>query len=373
MAHESIPLSFDEVTRRVNPDPPDTYTPPQHPPGSRWERTFYWGRRIGQDCHDRGWSSVQSALMFLDEPQDRPFCLYLPLTFPHPPYEVEEPYFSMHDLASIPEPIPVEHEGKRQYMPVLRAAYGVDGLGVDDLKEIKRLYYGMTSRTDHQLGLLMDKLRERGLYENTISGAVLRPWRDYTGDYGMVEKFLAGFEDCLLNVPLILSGPGIDSDVVRSCLCRMTDLYPTLLELAGLESQTYHFGRSLCPAIGGKVTSHRDAVFAEGGLHDDEREQANVILPEDSPYQPGSEAAQKNPGISRRAMMVRTDRWKYVYSPGERDELIDLASDPREIVNLADDPEHAGIVAGMRERLLRWVLQTSDVLPARRDPREWEP
>ena len=123
--------------------------------------------------------------------------------------------------------------------------------------------------------------------------------------------------------------------------------------------------------MSGSSDTHRDAVFAEGGHHPDEAKQYHVVLPEKSAYQPMYKTIWSNLDITRRAMMIRTESWKYVYSPGERDELFDLVADPREIVNLADDPQYASVVAELRERLLRWMLDTGDVLPPHRDPRGW--
>ena len=370
LAQESIPLCFDEVNLRVHAEPFAAFAPPPHAEGSRWEPTFYRGRRTGEDCHDHDWAIIESALQFLDEPHDQPFCVYLPLSFVHPEYEVEEPFFSMHDLESIPEPIPTEHEGKRSYMPALHKAHGLDKLSVDDYKEIKRIYYGMTSRVDRQLGLLVEKLKERGLYDDTVI-VLFSDHGDYAGDFGMVEKFHVGLEDCIMHVPLILSGPGVGSGEAKSCLCEMTDLYPTLLELAGLKSKHYHWGRSLCPVMDGTTGTHRDAVFAEGGNHPDEREHYHVVVGESSVYSPMYRLMEREPRVSRRAMMIRTENWKYVYSPDDRSELFDIAADPREITNLADDPEYASVVSRMQERLLHWMLDTGDVLPPHRDPRGW--
>lgn len=370
LAQESIPLCFDEVSCRVPTEPSGTFEPAPHPQGSRWKPTFYEGRRTQEDCHDFDWACIQSALAFLDDPHEQPFCLYLPLIFVHPPYRVEEPFFSMHDIKSVPNPIPGELGGKRAYMQAVHKAHGLDMLSVDDLKEIKRVYFGMTSRIDHQLGLLIDKLKERGLYDDTIV-VLFSDHGDYAGDFGMVEKFLIGFEDCLLHVPLVVRGPGVGAGGARACLCEMADLYPTLLALAGLESKHYHFGRSLCPVIRGATDTHRDAVFAEGGHHPDESEHFHVKLPENSPYHPMLNLIKSNPGIARRTLMIRTERWKYVYSPGDRDELFDIASDPREITNLAARPQHANVVSQLHERLLRWMLDTGDVLPSERNPRGW--
>ena len=44
-----------------------------------------------------------------------------------------------------------------------------------------------------------------------------------------------------------------------------------------------------------------------------------------------------------------------------------------QVVWLAGDPAHADTVALLRERLLRWMLDTGDVLPPVRDPRGWRP
>jgi len=371
LAQESIPLCFDEFKARVSAEPGRNYEPPPHPEGSRWGPTFYQGRRTQEDCHDRDWAHVQSALRFLDEPHDRPFCLYLPLSFVHPPYKVEEPFFSMHDPSDIPDPIPAEHGGKRTYVRELHRAFGIDKLSTEDLKEIKRVYFGMTSRIDRQLGQLLDKLKERGLEENTVV-VMFSDHGDYAGDFGMVEKFLAGFEDCLLHVPLILRGPGIGTGPARTCLCEMTDLYATLMDLAGLEPRHDHFSQSLGPLLRGERDTHRDAVFAEGGHHTHEREHFHVELPEGNIYWPMYELFRDNPRMAPRSMMVRTEQWKYVYSPDDRDELFDIGSDPREIVNLADSPDHAETVAALRERLLRWMLHTGDVLPPERDPRGWK-
>ena len=69
--------------------------------------------------------------------------------------------------------------------------------------------------------------------------------------------------------------------------------------------------------------------------------------------------------------MVRTDRYKYVYSPADRDELYDLHIDPQEVRNVADAPQYARVRDELRERLLRWMVDTGDVLPPNQDPRGW--
>ena len=59
--------------------------------------------------------------------------------------------------------------------------------------------------------------------------------------------------------------------------------------------------------------------------------------------------------------MLRKGRWKYVYfAQGHPALLFDIESDPREVLNLADDPEYANILAELREQLFR-ILDPEEV------------
>jgi len=369
LARDAVAQCFDEFTLRVAPTGPG-HMPNTWPEDHKFRNSFYRGCREGTDVHDGDWACTQSALQFLDEDHDRPFCLYLPLSFAHPPYEVEEPFFSMHDRAAIPEPIPADTATKRSYMQLRHQAHGCDRLSDEDFREIKATYFGMVSRVDHQLGLLLDKLRRRGLEDNTIV-VVFSDHGDYAGDYGMIEKFMAGFEDCMLHVPLVIRAPGLSPAGPRDALCEMTDLYPTLMELLGLAPKHYHYGQSLVPLIHDAGAGGRDAVFAEGGYHADET-QFLPHIPDGSDYAPMARQMRSHPGMARKAAMVRTDRYKYVYCPEDRDELYDRQSDPHELNNLAAAAEAATVRDALRERLMRWMLDTGDMLPMETDPRGWQ-
>ena len=368
LAQDAIDRCFDEVGTRVDPED-QTHGPHPWPEGHTFHGTFYHGCRPTRDVHDTDWAFVQSALEFLDEDHDRPFCLFLPLAFVHPPYEVEEPFFSMHHRADVPAPLPRKAGHTRVHMRIRHDGFNCDHLDDADLREIKACYFGMVSRVDHQLGLVVDKLKARGLYDNTVV-VLLSDHGDYTGDYGLVEKFLAGFEDCLLRVPLVMRIPGWPAPPPRDPLCEMTDLYPTLLDLAGLEPKHDHFGRSLLPLCRDDTAAGREAVFAEGGFGAHETQ----FLPpvgRDNPYWDMVRNLQDHPTLGRKALMVLTATHKYVYCPGDCDELYDRVRDPAELVNLADDPAHQSLRHELRERLLRWLLDTGDVLPRETDPRGW--
>ena len=67
--------------------------------------------------------------------------------------------------------------------------------------------------------------------------------------------------------------------------------------------------------------------------------------------------------------MIRKGQFKYIKRLYERDELYDLKLDPLELVNRIDDPDYAGIVSSLKERMLDWMIETGDIVPNRKDPR----
>ena len=52
--------------------------------------------------------------------------------------------------------------------------------------------------------------------------------------------------------------------------------------------------------------------------------------------------------------MIRTDRYKYIFNWGTKDELYDHEADPGETVNLAEKPEMWKIIADLKDRLFAW-------------------
>lgn len=363
------PECFDEWALRVHPEP-DTVRAVPSETSQRLNSAMYNGLREGE-CHDGDWARIHSALEFLDEDHDQPWCLFLPLSFAHPWYAVEEPYFSMHDRDALPIPIPpVEGDNVRAYRKLYRDFAFPNGVDQADCREIKAVYYGMISRVDAQLGQVLDKLTERGMADDTIVVA-LSDHADYAGDYGMVEKCPYGFEECLLRVPLIFRVPGAAPREIDA-LCELNDLYITLMELLDLEPKHHQLGRSLAPAINGGAMPDRDAVFAEGGrLRGEEHWGIQGLAPENW-YAKRRDIVNQNPDVSlSRCAMIRTREFQYTYCANDVDELFDLQRDPNAVLNVAADAGYAQVRTQLRDRLLNWMLQSSDTLPLEQGSRHW--
>jgi len=339
-------------------------------PGDRLYHSFLWGRlpdghRTPDDAHCDG------AAQFLRNGPQEPFCIYLPLTYPHPPYAVEEPFYSMYDRDKLPPRFPEpDFSRKPGLLSMIRERAGLEKLTEEEWRDIQAIYYGMITKTDANLKKVLDALRESGHWDDTAV-IFFADHGDFAGHYGLVEKTQNTFEDCLTNVPLVVKLPGGTpaAGTVSDALVELVDFYPTVVELAGLPDTHTHFGRSLLPLLGGETDTHRDVVFCEGGTleeeehtHENRRKKTNIYWPRISSQNADHRAHGK-------AVMVRDRRWKYVRRLYETDELYDLENDPAELVNLIDVPAHQQVAAGLKERMLDWFLATGDVVPYALDKR----
>lgn len=332
------------------------------------------GAPVPPHRHDSDWDHVLAAIDFLrTAPADRPLCLYLPLEYPHPPYGVEEPWFSAIDRMRIPEalPEPPGWIGKPAILKGIRERQRLQDWTPERFRELRATYLGMCARIDHQLGLLVDALRRRGLYDDTAL-FVFSDHGDFTGDYGLVEKTQNTFEDCLTHVPFLVKPPAGVPLVpgVRDQLVELVDFPATVEALCGITPAHTHFGRSLLPLLADPDAPHRDAVFCEGGrIHGEKHCMEHGIEDPDNLYWPRVGLQQSEGPEHTKAVMVRTATHKYVRRLYESDELYDLTTDPGELHNRIDDPALGEVRLALKERMLTFFLETGDVVPHTPDAR----
>jgi arylsulfatase A-like enzyme len=330
-------------------------------------RAFYHGSSGPDTVVDFDEATILTAIEWIDRCSgDGPWAMWVPLIFPHVPFAVEEPWFSMHDRSAIPDPVSASSgRGKPAFMEVLRREYGWDELTSDDLREIAATYHGMISRVDHQLGRVLDAIDRAGQTDDTLV-VFMTDHGEYLGDWGLVEKWPSGMDPCLLRNPLVIAGPGVAEGRVCDALVEIIDVNATLLDRAGAAPTHANFGRSLvslCERPEGEFRSH---VFSEGGFSP-----TDVDLFERSAgaYEVKSRVQHERPELVGKAISVRTRTHTFVYRQCESDELYDRSADPMETVNLIDDPAQAATVAALRAAMFEWLVETSDVIPAARHPR----
>lgn len=188
------------------------------------------------------------------------------------------------------------------------------------LRRAMAYYYAAISQLDHHVGRMVERLKQKGLYDDTL---IL-----YTADHGDYMGFhhllLKGnhMYDPLVRVPLIVKYPGRESaGAASAALTGNVDAAPTLLRCAGYEPAPSMRGLDLRTHPEG-----RDAVFAEAG---------------------------------RSEYMVRTRHRKLLLGRRAEDSLFfDLEKDPLEMDDLYADPARQPEIAQLRARLLDWALFT---------------
>lgn len=338
---------------------------------------------------DGDWANVLGAVDFIRAYEgEKPLCIFLPLTYPHPPYGVEEPFFSQIDRTALPRRIRAPESWREAKKPKLleeiHRHQGIDHWREERFTELRATYYGMCTRIDYQLGLLVSALKERGYYDDTAL-FFFSDHGDFTGDYGLVEKTQNTFEDVLTRVPLVVKPPKVAArgpvavlPGVRETIAELIDVPATIFELAGIEPGYWHFGRSLLPVLANPSVEHRDEAHCEGGrLRGEEAAMEKSSLeqfddPTTSLYYPRVRVQTSDEEDRHtKATMVRTRRYKYVRRFYESDELYDLDTDPGEERNRIDDRELADVLLDLKERMLTWYQETCDVVPFELDKRNF--
>ena len=342
--------------------------------------SFYAGKLdTGEDdiyC-DGDWACVLGAIDFIrNYDGEQPLCIYLPIGYPHPPYGVEEPYYSMIDREKIPPRFPTpDWSNKAIMLEGIASRQRLQNWTENRWHELQATYYGMCARVDDQFGRVVDALKEKSMYDDSAV-FFFSDHGDFTGDYGLVEKNQNTFEDNITRVPFIIKPPKAKqcNPRVSDALVELIDFAATVYDVAGIDPGYDHFGKSLLPLIAGKTDQHRDAVFCEGGRRRGERqameiESTSSTNPEGL-YFPrvGLQTSDERPWHGK-ATMCRTSQYKYVKRMYERDEFYDLEADPGELVNLIDDENYRGQILEHKERMLQWYQETCDVVPQTPDNR----
>lgn len=214
-----------------------------------------WGNYDGHrlkalSFHNFPWI-VRGALSFIEKQResDKPFFLYFAPTAVHGPNHVAD---LLQDVSFTPGGRDTTLLGLKIDIPALQ-----EQLSQVDPKTRHR--YAGVAQTDHVVGLIRDKLSESGLTENTV----IIYMADHNIEPGKATSFEKG-----IHVPMIIYWPDRTSGSISKALVQNTDIYPTILEAAGIELPDDHIldGVSILPIISNPDQATRDFIFAENGF-----------------------------------------------------------------------------------------------------------
>jgi choline-sulfatase len=316
---------------------------------------------------------LQGALKILERREsDRPWCIFLPLFQPHPPYTVPRDFYSMYSAAQIPALVPAGLPKRPSFHAGMRQRYGLNKLSDATLRQIRAVYYGKVSYSDWLLGELLEALERSGREKDTAV-FTLSDHGDYTGDYGLVEKWPSGLEDCLTHGPLIARVPGGKPGNTADDMVELYDVMATCLEVAGTQASHTHFARSLAPQLGGAPGDPGRAAFSEGGYNVYEPQCFEPFGAGGGPYAGKIDLQNDDPQTVSRSSMVRTRTHKLIVRPQGQSELYEYASDPREENNLFGERRVQDVQVRLQMKLLDHYIETTGIAPMDKDQRDCPP
>lgn len=269
---------------------------------------------------------VDAAIDYLAGTHEQPFLLFLSLVEPH--------HQNSRDDYQAPIGYRTRYEGR--WTPADLAA-----LGGSTFQQLGG-YWGMIRRIDEAFGRFLDALTSLGLRDRTVVV--------FATDHGCHFKtrnseYKRSPHDSSIRIPLAISGPGLQGGGRLQQPVMLTDIAPTLLELAQVEIPESMHGRSLLPLVRGEATGWPTEAF--------------VQISE-----------------SQVGRAIRTDRWKYaVQAPGidgweragashySEAALYDLFADPHELHNLVETASLADVREDLRARLIGRMVEAGEPSP----------
>lgn len=288
---------------------------------------------LGFYNHDR--KVTDWALEFLrdkgSKSNNKPWALYVGLLYPHWPFRVPQRYFDMYypDNIEMPRDAVFPNERLHPSLQHFQKALNLGEVTEDMIRRTVAAYYGMITAMDEMIGEILDELKNQGLDEDTYV-IYTSDHGESLGEHGLFYK-QCSYESSV-GVPLIIKGPDLPKGRVVNDIVSLVDLYPTIMDIAGLECEQDRQGSSWLRLIHGDKTGHKGYAFSEfhGNFFKDDW------------------------------FMIVKDNYKYTYYTDQRPSLFHLAEDPYEMNDLATDPAYKEILLEF-EKLLRNIVDPEEV------------
>lgn len=211
-------------------------------------------------------------------------------------------------------------------------------------------YLGQCASLDENLGRLIQRLKDEGLYEDTVilfasdHGSHFKT-RNQDGHLNGYDDYKRSCHDAALHVPLVIAGGPFRGGLAVEDVVSTASLPKTILALAGVDVGDAMIGENLLDVVEKKDDNRLNEAFAQ--------------ISE-----------------SRVGRCLRTPDYLYsVYAPGVNggefaaaetyadDFLYDMRRDPYQLNNVVADPAYAQVKAELRERLLDWIQRAEGTRP----------
>ena len=319
-----MPNQTKQGYNRPHEGQPDPWSPYDKKFGGFWQGGKHWSEVLGDDA--------ESFLARAAE-TEAPFFMYLAFNAPHDPRQSPKEYVDKYPWQQIemPENFLPEYPYKdaiacgkglrdEALAPFPRTEYAV--------KVNRREYYAIITHMDAQIGRILDALDATGKADNT--------YVFFTADHGLAvgHHGLMGKQNLFehsVRVPFLVVGPGVPKGKRTDAAVYLQDVMPTSLELAGIERPDHVQFASVMPLV--KGTADESAYDALYGAY------LSV----------------------QRSVTIGTDKL-ILYPKIKKALLFDLAADPNEMNDRADDQAKRPLIKKLFARLLELQKEMGDTL-----------
>ncbi len=323
----------------------------QQPPNE----SAYVKNGMPADLHQTTWCAEETIDFIRDASgEDRsPWFFSFNCFAPHHPFDPPPEYLARYDPDDMP--LPKRREGElidKPQFQKLDAEWAHNSPGEfhsaamtdRDRQEVTAAYYAMCEHIDHEVGRILSALDDTGQRDNTLV-IFMSDHGEMLGDHHLYFKG-PHFYDEAIRVPLIVRYPDgqFRNGTQVNDPVELTDLAPTLLELAGIPAPADRLqGRSLVPALIGHDPKPREQIFCE---YYNSWTHGNAY-----------------------ATCLRTQKEKIVIYHGTGEgELYDLENDPDEFTNLWNQPSATESKLSLLQRAFDASVFTMDPGPTRQGP-----
>lgn len=262
--------------------------------------------------------------------EDKPFFIWANFWGPHSPSIVPEPYYSMYNPKDIKEhPSYKETFENKPYGHYLsEKMWGLGDYGWDGFADIAAKYYGHCTMIDDMVGMIVEKLKALGLYEDTII-IYSADHGDCLGAHKLIEKGAFTYDE-IYRIPMVVKGLGTQDN---DSFVYLQELMPTFLDLAGTHPPKPVDGESILPLMTGESsTNGRTEIYGEYHNH----------------------------FYVSRQRMVRDNKYQFTFNENERGELYDFTKDPYQLNNVCYDEDYVDIKKEYIEKMSHYMKATND-------------
>ncbi|TWD84621.1 arylsulfatase A-like enzyme [Kribbella amoyensis] len=288
-------------------------------PLTYWDSYGAGRSNLPVEWHSTTWIGEQARKVLESWSDEGGQLLHVSFIKPHHPFDPPAGWDDTYDPEAL-TPLPGWTDSiPAADLPHQREYFDYEPLDLPRLRQVMAHYYATIAHLDEEIGSLLDLLRERRLYDDTLI-VFTSDHGEYLGFHHLLLKD-GPMYDPVVKVPFLIKFPGQGrAGETSDALVSLIDIAPTVLSACELEPATPLPGVDL-----GEPAAGHEYVFAEDRRH-------------------GS------------AGMARTDRYKLLWSDVAGQALFDLGADPYELTNLAGDPAHADVLQRIRAAAAHWAL-----------------